>query len=419
MKLINLFAALALCCVTLPSIAQNGNSPYSRFVLGELTDRGGLYNIGMGGIGIASSSQAYANIVNPALMARNKLTFFEAAFWAESKNLITNTDLQATQTGNLGGLTFGFPIARKVTIGGGLTPYSIVNYNNRSEELLPNSPAFIEYTYIGSGGMNQAYLSAGWNLVKDLYVGARVNYNFGFLKNQSQSFVNDGLSSYKTQLLDQTNINDFSFKLGSVYRMPVGKDKSLNFGVTYDVGATLSTRNFQARQRLSRFDVLISTDTLSRPQDRIGTLYVPPKYGFGLSFERPFHYLIGIDFTTQDWRDYKGVRAVSLANTFQISAGGEWTPNTNSIDNYLARITYRAGINYSQLPSLVSGIQLDEKSVSLGFSMPFMRGISSANIALILGQRGTTEKNLVQENFFRFNLGLTINDQWFVRRKIN
>ncbi|MFM7857507.1 MAG: hypothetical protein ACKO96_37690, partial [Flammeovirgaceae bacterium] len=82
-------------------------------------------------------------------------------------------------------------------------------------------------------------------------------------------------------------------------------------------------------------------------------------------------------------------------------------------------ITYRTGINYAQLPTVLRGIQLDEKSVSLGLSMPFMRGISSANIALVLGQRGTTANNLVQENFFRFNLGLTINDQWFVRRKIN
>jgi hypothetical protein len=38
---------------------------------------------------------------------------------------------------------------------------------------------------------------------------------------------------------------------------------------------------------------------------------------------------------------------------------------------------------------------------------------------LVLGQRGTEAKQLIQENFFRLNLGLTINDQWFVRRKIN
>jgi hypothetical protein len=183
------------------------------------------------------------------------------------------------------------------------------------------------------------------------------------------------------------------------------------------LGTDLNTKTFQAHQRLSRFDVLISTDTTSK--ETASSMYLPPKYGFGLSFERPFHYLVGLDVSLQDWRQFTGFKTVGLANTYKIALGGEWTPNTNSIDNYLARITYRVGINYNQMPLLLRDTQLDEKSVSLGVSMPFMRGISSLNLALVLGQRGTEAKQLIQENFFRLNLGLTINDQWFVRRKIN
>jgi hypothetical protein len=417
MKLIKLFVALFFYCLSLPVLAQNGNSPYSRFGLGELAVQGSIYNIGMGGIGVAASSQAYATTINPALLARNKLTFFEASFWLESKNLVTEKDLQRTQTGNLGSLAFGFPVARKVTIGAGLAPYSLVNYNNKSEEQIGNTTAFVEYSYIGSGGINNAYLSAGWNVWKQLYVGARMNYNFGAIKNQSQSFVNDGLSNYKVQLLDQTNVHDVSFKLGTAYRINVGKDKNFNIGATWDVGTKLGVTNFQARQRLSRFDVLLSTDTVKN--DVSNSIYLPSKYQFGISFERPFNYLVGVDISMQNWQEFTGIKAVGLTDTYKFAVGGEWTPNASSIDNYFARVAYRIGFNYSILPVKLRNTQLDERSVSLGFSLPMMRGISSTNIALVLGQRGTLANELIQENFFRFNLGLTVNDQWFVRRRIN
>jgi len=39
------------------------------------------------------------------------------------------------------------------------------------------------------------------------------------------------------------------------------------------------------------------------------------------------------------------------------------------------------------------------------------------NLALSMGKRGSNA--YVQENYFRVNFGVTINDQWFKRRKID
>jgi hypothetical protein len=403
---------LFFCFATQQVLAQAGNSPYSRFGLGENADRGGIYNMGMGGIGIASASQAYANVLNPALLVRNKLTCFEAGFWAETKNLVTNTELQATQSGNLGYLAISFPVARKVTLAFGLTPYTSINYTNKETELKAGTPSYVVYTYRGTGGINQGYVATGVEPIKDLYLGLRVNYNFGVIKEQTQSYVDDGQSSYKLQLLQRNNVGDFSFRLGANYRKNVAKEKFINVGATYDMAANISTNNFAAYQWLTPSDGVLYTDTISNA----GSLSkIPAKYGVGISFEKPFHYLVGFDFSTQNWQNL----TLNGANTFQVAFGGEWTPNPNSIDNYFKRISFRAGINYAQLPTVIKGTQLDEKSVSIGFSAPVMRGISSLNMAFVLGQRGTLENNLIQENFFRVNLGLTVNDQWFVRRRIN
>ncbi len=403
---------LFFCSATQQILAQAGNSPYSRFGLGESADNGNIYNIGMGGIGIATPSQAYANVVNPALLIRNKLTCFDAGFWAENKNLITNKELQSTQSGNLAYINFAFPVARKWTLGLGLNPYTTVNYTNRESELKAGTSSYVVYTYKGTGGINQAYVATGVEVLKDFYLGLRVNYNFGVIKEQSQSLVDDALSAYKVQLLQRNNVGDFSFRLGANYRKNIAKDKFINVGAIYDLAANISTSNFTARQWLTPSDGVLYTDTLTNNNT---STKIPAKYGIGLSFEKPFHYLIGFDFSTQDWRNI----ALDGANTYKVSFGGEWTPNSNSIDNYLKRISLRAGINYAQIPTTLLGIQLDERSISVGFSAPMMRGISSLNMAFVLGQRGTLEKNLIQENFFRVNLGLTVNDQWFVRRRIN
>lgn len=392
--------------------AQAGNSPYSRFGVGEAADNGNIYNIGMGGLGIASASQAYTNVINPALIARNRFTCFDAGFWLEAKNLLTTKDLQATQSGNLAYLNFAFPVARKWTLGMGLNPYSIVNYTNKQSRLLPNTPSFVTETYRGSGGINQAYVSSGFEVLKEFYLGLRINYNFGGIKDQAQTFVDDGLSVYKVQLQERENVGDFSFRLGTAYRKQIGKENFLNFGAIYEAETKLSTSTFRAAQYLTPADAVLYTDTLTNGN---GNIIIPAKYGFGISYERPFHYLIGVDISTQDWTK----ATLNGTNIYKVSFGGEWTPNPNALDSYFKRVTIRAGINYGQMPTLQNGIKLEERSVSLGFSAPVMRGLSSLNMAFVLGQRGTIENGLIQENFFRFNLGLTVNDQWFVRRRIN
>jgi hypothetical protein len=414
LKKYSLFVLLLLFCLSSQKIfAQAGNSPYSRYGLGEAADNGNIYNMGMGGIGISSSSQAYANVLNPALLARNKLTCFEAGFWVESKTLNTRGQSQATQSGNLGYLNLILPVAQKWTLGIGLNPYTIVNYTNKETELLPNTPSYVLKTYKGSGGINQVHISAGYEPLKNFYIGLRTNYNFGVIKSQSQTFIDDGSSVYKVQFLERDNVGDVSFRFGASYRKKVGtKDKYISVGAVYDAAANISSNSFVARQWLSTADGILYTDTLS---NAASNTTIPKRYGVGISFEKPFHYLIGFDYSTQDWTS----ASQNGSNTYKVSFGGEWTPNYNAIDNYFKRIAIRAGVSYAQIPTIIRGIQLDERSVSLGFSAPVMRGISSLNMAFSFGQRGTLEGNLIQEEFFRVNLGLTVNDQWFVRRKIN
>jgi hypothetical protein len=415
-KILPIFILISFLSLTLS--AQNGNAPYSRLGIGQLAESGSLYNIGMGGLGISNGSQAYINLINPALLTRNTLTAYEAAANAEYKIISSNNASERNSTGNLSYLAFAFPLTRHWTLGVGLKPFSNVNYIDRFEQKIPQRPSFIEYSYEGTGGVNQAFISSGFLLTKGLSLGIQANYNFGAINTASISRIIDNQLSYAVALYEQTNFGDLSYKTGIAYRVRVGKETSLNFGTTYDLEANLAVKRFRSAQRRDATGQIFSSDTLFR--DLRGSVLLPAKYGFGISLQRPFKYTVGIDLTLQDWSNFTGlILRDTLQSSQKITVGGEITPNIASIGSYLARITYRAGVTHTILPYLLNGNSLNETSISLGFSLPVNRGLSSINMAFIGGQRGVAGENTLKETFFRVHLGLTVNDQsWFYRRKI-
>jgi len=44
---------------------------------------------------------------------------------------------------------------------------------------------------------------------------------------------------------------------------------------------------------------------------------------------------------------------------------------------------------------------------------------SNANLGVEFGRRGTTNENLIQENFINLNVSLSLNARWFNKRKYN
>jgi hypothetical protein len=58
-------------------------------------------------------------------------------------------------------------------------------------------------------------------------------------------------------------------------------------------------------------------------------------------------------------------------------------------------------------------------SFGLGFPVPIKFTNASVNLGLELGQRGTTDNNLVQEKFIGIYFGLSLSPsvRWFQKRK--
>jgi len=120
----------------------------------------------------------------------------------------------------------------------------------------------------------------------------------------------------------------------------------------------------------------------------------------------------------QEWSSYTYLgKSDSLKNSLSLSAGGQFRPATNDISSYWKRITYRAGARFNQSYLYLNNTRINEFGISFGFGLPMKKTRSTLNIAFEAGARGTTQNNLIRENYFRFSLGASIFDRWFLKRK--
>ena len=68
---------------------------------------------------------------------------------------------------------------------------------------------------------------------------------------------------------------------------------------------------------------------------------------------------------------------------------------------------------------VINNQSIKEFGISFGLGIPVSRLFSSMNTVIEIGKRGTTDQNLVKENFVNFQLSLSLNDRWFIKRKYN
>ena len=389
----------------------------------------------MGNTGTSLAHPNFINNKNPALLTRNKLTIFEASLVGQYKKISKTDQSQKNGGANINYLAFAFPLHKKWTSSVGLKPFSTVNYNVSfvrsifidTSGAIPDDSTVL-YIYQGDGGITQLYWSNGIEILKGLSIGIKASYLFGSIMNESisQIIVNDIPDRYKMAFHTRTTYFDLILKAGMAYRKKISGKVYFNIGTAYDFGSKINLSKYNAKrdftiqrqEKIFGFYQIISTDTIMN--DSSGIVKLPDRFQFGLSFNKPNHWSIAADFSMDNWsafRDFDDSGQV-LQNSYTFELGGELIPDIRSVNNYLKRITYRAGFSYSKTPIEFKNQQLDDIGINFGVSLPVRKSKSHLNLAFILGQRGTTSNGLIKERYFRIYAGISINDKWFVRRKV-
>jgi hypothetical protein len=99
--------------------------------------------------------------------------------------------------------------------------------------------------------------------------------------------------------------------------------------------------------------------------------------------------------------------------------GAEYIPDAEALRGYHNYIAYRVGGYFSNYYLEVNGHQLEDYGMTFGVGLPVRSLKSSINLAFTLGTRGTTEYNLVKENYGIITFNVTLHDLWFRKRRFD
>ncbi|WP_339706958.1 hypothetical protein [uncultured Kriegella sp.] len=412
--------------------AQNGTaSPYSYFGIGDLRATSTAENQMMGGIGIFADS-IHINLKNPAAYSKlgipaggdYGITTYAAGISRKELRLKSFTEEERSSITNLDYLALAFSWRKGVGIGFGVMPYSSVGYNLVSETT-NNNGEVVTNQYSGEGGLNKVYLSIGYEVVKNLSVGVTGNLNFGTIESSRLQMTEDVQFGTKDERLSKVNGVDFTYALN--YTPKISERHTLHSSLRFNAQANLVARN---TRRIGSFSLqngadieVVDVDLVAQGLEKEG-FQIPTTTTIGLGYGEDRKWFLGAEYSFQGLSGYSNnfldTGNLVYEDASSLALGGFIVPDFDSFDNYLNRITYRAGLRFDKTGMMVNDKEINNFGITFGVGLPLSRLIpSNLNLGFELGRRGTTSADLIEESYFKVNVGLSLNDLWFRKRKIN
>lgn len=412
-------------------------TPYSQFGYGDVETLVNARMVGTGGAGLASALPYQINFKNPAMAAYNRqFVIFEGGFYGQNLRLSTANGNQRILNGNIQYLSLLIPLSQKNwTVIAGIAPYSNANTRYRTEAkidgLISSTNEMVDSGYVFNsrfleGGLNQVFITNAIKLPKGFSVGLQTSFILGTITRRNNGLLQNiqggqlEIVNTTTQIKSSEIYRFLEFKPSIGYIRKLNEKNQIGFGATATFNRAMSARRELITNILSRSNGFsIYSDTVSQTKS---DAVLPSEYSFGSTFTRFNKFNASIDYTYIDYSRYKSFAPVNIFTTgHKLNAGLEYVPRYDAIRGYLKRIAYRFGGYYYIMPYSINGTSINEYAATFGLGLPVGKssGIGMLNLAFSLGQRGTTENNLVRENYFRFFVGLNINDKWFRKYKVD
>lgn len=406
---------------------NNTTSPYSRFGLGDLQSYSFGRTTGMGGASLASRNKQQINLSNPAsYTAVDSLAFmFEFGLSGSFAKYSNDISSITANDANFRYFAMNFQITNWLATSLGLLPYSDVGYDLELNEEVENAGSVLQ-RYYGEGSLSKAYMGFALDPVKNISVGVNLNYLFGRLNNNAETYFLDAADIYDNQEYESIRMRDFNLSLGVQATLPLKEEQSLTFAAvlenkpSYAGFASNLTRKIVSVQ-VGNSNITDQDTIIPFVSEKKSSIEFPLTYGFGLSYVKENKWEVNADYYHQAWSKAKFLGSTNpvLTDLNKFAVGAEWIPDKFSIRSFLSRIAYRAGFKYEQTYLKLEGQQINDFGITFGFGLPVYRSNSTINISAELGKRGTKENNLILENYAKINLSVNLYDLWFIQRRFD
>lgn len=424
-----------IAVIAFQSHAQEGTaSPYSFYGIGSLKFKGTVENRSMGGLSIFTDS-IHVNLRNPASYAGPNLKMynnesrpvkFAIGGSYNSVKLKGDSGSDKTSTTTFDYFAVSFPIG-KFGLGFGLLPYTSVGYKLEAT----NEDGSLSNRYRGEGGVNKAFVGLGYLITDGLSVGLDASYNFGNIQNSSIAFIYDENGNpvqYQSRENNRSDLSGINLNLGLSYKTMLNEKLQLTTGLTYAPKSSLTSKNMRSFSTIvvnestgqdfaiNTIDADLEAQNLKRTD-----LNLPSRLSFGAGIGRPQKWFMGTELTLMNTSTFSNpineITNAKFVNSSTLAIGGFYIPEYDSFSKYWKRVVYRGGVHFENTGLEINNETINEFGMSFGLGLPVGGLFSNANVGLEFGKRGTTNQNLIQENFINLQFSLSLNDRWFQKRK--
>ncbi|MBO7606736.1 MAG: hypothetical protein J6T28_03865 [Paludibacteraceae bacterium] len=408
------FIGIMVAGVFTNTLAQNNiSSPYTRYGYGSIVEGGYGQSTQMGGLMAGLRSAYFTNPSNPAsYTAIDSLNFrIEAGLSFSSEKYSDATKSQRCMSGNFEYLAMQFPVKRWMAVSIGIRPYSLVGYKNSRHVTestdLTQDTLKSSYTYEGEGGINQLYFGVGFRPFKNLSVGGNLLYHFGTIEHNSAATFDDAYI-YPTTQTQKIHVRDFCANVGLQGSFKFSKEQFLTIGATYQFKSVLKSEADRT---------IITSDTIVLNYDN--NFDTPSSFGMGFVFHFNSKVLAGFDYKRTAWSDVRFFGEKPFEDVNRFAWGVQYQPG-KSARRYFQRMYYRCGLNVSKSYYKVNGEGINQMAVDAGFGFPLKKGMNPTviNVGLEYGKRGNNDNGLVKEQYLKGTINVTLNERWFVKRKL-
>lgn len=405
---------LGFICLQQALLAQNNASPYSIIGIGDIEKSTFDRTSGMGNAGMALSSNRFLYNANPASYSALDDKFFHFEIAARSKSVKYSGIPISNGTDKSSDLQFKkMVVAMKLKprwgAAIGILPFSTTNYSYYGTKSIQGTGNTVPAYYDGTGSVNQFFFANSFKLNKHFSFGLQTSYLFGQL-NQTET-INTGISDSLLTTNRKNVIGTPYFKPGIQYNTKLNKNWQLYVGAT---GALKTTIN-------STYSLTFSdgnNTVIDNPNYQTKNFALPSQYATSVAAKLKDKFTFAADYSFQKWSslNYKGL-SYALVNSSMYSVGFEYSKKQNFRDVSFERHFLQAGFFYNDSYIRISNEQINNYGVTFGGGMNFMRSSLGVQLNMEIGQRGTTNKNLIKENYTQINLILSYRDFWFVKVK--
>lgn len=437
------FLSLTVLTATAISAFSQDNSPWSRYGLGDIVPSGNIANRGMGQVGAAYSDFQTINFINPASYSK---------FGSQRAILDIGLDINSRKLSNNRGTTYrsnnayipylatGFqikPSKAKYDWGlvMGLRPLTKISYSVIGGSTMSSGDSVISL-YEGNGGTYQAFAGTAFG-IKNFSVGINSGYRFGSVDYTTKVLIyNDTAADryFKGKKVVKNRFGSPFLEAGVQYRINIKKDTLHGKNSSLQIGAYTSLQSKMKSTKGSSLETFgydgngadVTIDTISYTDKINGDIVFPAVYGFGLMYESVTESLlrIGADYEMSKWGSYRYYgNSDVVQDSWTIKAGAQLLPDlTGRSKSYWSTVIYSAGFHYGLEPYKVDG-NMKSYGITIGAGLPIKRfsytefnRSNIVNFAFEFGQRGNRQA-LLRENYFRFAVGFSMSDIWFIKRK--